>query len=190
MKLIVGLGNPGRQYKNTKHNLGFMVLDELAKRKGLKFTLNKKFKGKIIQTVINNTTVILLKPDTFMNLSGEAVSLVKQFYQIATENILIVHDDLDLECGVLRVRQKGSSAGHKGLKSIINLLKSEDFHRLKIGIGRNEIIPVVDYVLSKLSKTDQKLINDAIRISIDLIEDWLIHDILYVMNKYNRKLNG
>src|SRR5690554_4911931 len=116
MKLIVGLGNPGKKYQKTRHNVGFMVLDELAKRENLKFNLKQRFKGEVIATTIENTSVLLLKPITFMNLSGESVLAVKQFYQISNDDILVIYDDLDLPSGKIRVKQRGSSAGHKGLK--------------------------------------------------------------------------
>lgn len=185
MKLIVGLGNPGRTYQKTRHNVGFMVLDELAKRLGFTFSFKPKFKGNIASTTINNTAVVLLKPNTYMNLSGEAVLAVKQFYQLDDSDILVIHDDLDLPCGKIRVRQKGGSAGHKGLKSIINMINSENFQRIKIGIDKSIEIPVVDYVLGKFTKQEKKLIDEAIDTSIEIIYDWLTQDILSVMNKYN-----
>ncbi|NLG81081.1 MAG: aminoacyl-tRNA hydrolase [Bacilli bacterium] len=185
MKLIVGLGNPGRQYKKTRHNIGFMVLDALAEKEDLDFNNKAKFKGEIIHTTIRNQDVILLKPLTYMNNSGEAVQLVKQFYQINDKDILVIHDDLDLPNGKIRIRQKGSSGGHKGIKSIIDHLKSENFHRLRIGIGKSDVIPVIDYVLENFSKDQIDEISNAINISIDIIYDWLSYDIVYVMNKYN-----
>jgi len=185
MKLIVGLGNPGRQYKKTRHNIGFMVLDALVNKENLEFNKKEKFKGEICHTTIRGQDVMLLKPLTYMNNSGEAVQLIKQFYQINDEDILVIHDDLDLPTGKIRVRQKGSSGGHKGIKSIIDHLKSESFHRIRIGIGKSDIIPVIDYVLENFSKDQLDEISNAINTSIDIIYDWLSYDILYVMNKYN-----
>ncbi len=185
MKLIVGLGNPGRIYSKTRHNVGFMVIDEFAKKEGISFATKVKFKGQFVQTTVKNQSVILLKPHTFMNLSGESVLAVKQFYNIKEEDIIVIYDDLDLASGIVRIRQKGSSGGHKGLKSIIDCLNTENFHRLRIGIDRDELIPVVDYVLGKFTDEQSDEINQAIMISLDVIYDWLEHDILYVMNKYN-----
>lgn len=185
MKLIVGLGNPGKAYAQTRHNMGFMVLDELVKQENLSFSNKPKFKGELLYTSLNNKDVLLLKPHTFMNLSGESVIIVKQFYQIDLEDILVIYDDLDLPIGEIRIKQKGSSGGHKGLTSIINALNSENIQRIKIGIGRDEVIPVVDYVLGKFGKEEEKVISDAIKKSVMAIHDWLTYDILYVMNKYN-----
>ncbi len=185
MKLIVGLGNPGRRYGKTRHNIGFMVVNEFAKKENLRFNLKTKFKGQFIQTTIKDEPVIILKPNTFMNVSGEAVLAVKQYYQIEVEDILVIYDDLDLVCGKIRVKQQGGSGGHKGLKSIINCINSEDFHRLKIGIGRDELIPVKDYVLGKFTTSQKKEISISIEESIEVIYDWLAHDVVYVMNKYN-----
>lgn len=184
MKLIVGLGNPGKKYQKTRHNVGFMVLEELARRENLQFNVKQRFKGDVITTTLENISVTLLKPITYMNLSGEAVLAVKQFYQIENKDILVIYDDLDLPCGKIRVKQKGSSAGHRGLKSIISMI-GNDFHRIKIGIDKNPEIPTVDYVLGKFSKEEKKLIIEAIDTSIDIISDWLTQDILTVMNKYN-----
>lgn len=182
MKLIVGLGNPGKKYEKTRHNIGFVILNELAKYEKVKFAKNSKFKGEITRI---HDDIILLKPITFMNLSGEAVLRVKQFYNIKDEDVLIVYDDLDLTCGKIRFKQKGSSGGHKGIKSIIQCLNTEDFHRLKIGIEKDEVIPVVNYVLGKFTKEQQKYMADAIITSLNGIGDWISKDILYVMNKYN-----
>jgi peptidyl-tRNA hydrolase, PTH1 family len=184
MKLIVGLGNPGKKYEATRHNVGFMVIDELAKRHQVNLSEKSKFKG-IIGSANINDQVILLKPTTFMNLSGESVQLVKQFYGIKDEDILIIYDDLDLVCGKVRLRQKGSAGGHNGIKSIISSISSENFHRLKIGIDRDPFIPVVDYVLGKFTKQQKVEIEKSIIESLNIVEDWINHDILYVMNKYN-----
>lgn len=183
MKLIVGLGNPGKKYEKTRHNVGFMVLDELAKSENTNFLFSTKFKGEIAR--IHNEKVILLKPHTFMNSSGLSVLIVKQFFNIDNEDILIVHDDLDLNCGKIRFRQKGGSGGHKGLKSIMSCINAENFHRLKIGISKDEVIPVENYVLGKFSKLQIKCINDAVITSLNGIDSWISSDILYVMNKYN-----
>jgi PTH1 family peptidyl-tRNA hydrolase len=185
MKLIVGLGNPGKQYEKTRHNVGFSVLDEWLKRHQVSLTGKMKFKGEIGQTTIENETVLFLKPKTYMNLSGESVQIVKNFYNINDSDILVIYDDLDLTSGTLRIRQKGSSGGHNGLKSIISCISSENFHRLRVGIDRDQVIPVVDYVLGKFSKEQMPHIKSAILQASEVIDDWIAHDILYVMNKYN-----
>lgn len=185
MKLIVGLGNPGKQYKNTRHNIGYLMLDELAKRENVKFSKKMKFKGQFIQTIIKNEQVILLKPITFMNLSGQSVQLVKKFYNINDEDILVIYDDLDLPTGKIRFKQKGSSGGHKGIKSIISCINSQDFHRLKIGIDRDDNIPVVDYVVGKFTKDQIDNIAKVIDISLDALDNWISNEITFVMNKYN-----
>ncbi|MDF2699648.1 MAG: aminoacyl-tRNA hydrolase [Haloplasmataceae bacterium] len=184
MKLIVGLGNPGKEYENTRHNIGFIMIDEYANSEKVIFT-KSKFKGELTKIIIGNEQVLLLKPTTYMNLSGEAVLAVKQFYDIKTENILIIYDDLDLPAGKIRLKQKGSAGGHKGIKSIISCLNSENFHRLKVGIDRDERIPVVDYVLGRFTKEQWKNIIDATSISLNAIDEWIKNDINYVMNKYN-----
>jgi peptidyl-tRNA hydrolase, PTH1 family len=185
MKLIVGLGNPGKEYEKTRHNIGFIILDELSQSVKTTFSYKSKFKGEITQVTIKGETVILLKPTTFMNLSGEAVNLVKKFYNINNEDILVVYDDLDLETGKVRFRQKGSAGGHNGIKSIISCINTENFHRFKIGIDRDARIPVVNYVLGKFTKEQQAVVNTSLSMYIDAIVDWIQNDILYVMNKYN-----
>ena len=185
MKLIVGLGNPGKEYEKTRHNIGFMILDEFAKKEKLQFASKSKFKGQIVNTIVQNEAVILLKPTTYMNNSGEAVLAVKQFYNINNEDIFVIYDDLDLPCGKVRIRQKGSSGGHKGIKSIIRCINDENFHRLKVGIDRIEKISVIDYVLGKFTPEQIVGITKSINTSLDVIYDWLKKDIVYVMNKYN-----
>ncbi len=185
MKLIVGLGNPGRVYEKTRHNIGFMIVNEIAKTENQTFTYKPKFKGSIMHLKLNDDSVIFLKPKTFMNLSGESVALVKKFYNIDIKDILVIYDDLDLPCGKLRFRRQGSSGGHNGLKSIINCIESQEFNRLKIGIERDQVIPVVDYVLGKFSKEQLGCIKESIGIGINVIYDWLNFDDQYVMNKYN-----
>jgi peptidyl-tRNA hydrolase, PTH1 family len=185
MKLIVGLGNIGKEYDNTRHNIGFMMIDEYANKEKVNFTLKSKFKGQLAQCTIKGETVLLLKPTTYMNLSGEAIIAVKNFYNINNKDMLIIYDDLDLETGKIRFKQKGSAGGHNGIKSIIAHLGTEQFDRLKIGIDRDPRIPVVNYVLGKLTKEQIEQVNLAINTCIDAIDDWLWYDINYVMNKYN-----
>ena len=145
MKLIVGLGNPGKKFQDTRHNVGFMVIDEL-----------EKMKDKI------SNDVILFKPQTFMNRSGEAILQKKNYYKIEPQNIWVISDDINLRLGEIRVRMQGSSGGHKGLESIIQNLKTEKFPRFRIGIGENENVPSEEYVLQKFSTKERKVIADAI----------------------------
>ena len=151
MKLIVGLGNPDSKYKNTRHNVGFMVLDAFLKEKGYSLTLKKEFRG----NVYISKDFILLEPITYMNLSGDAVQLVAKYYKIDPEDILIISDDFNLPLLKLRLRQKGSAGGHNGLKSIIACLNSENFKRVRVGLGEPSK-EIVDYVLSKFSKEELK----------------------------------
>lgn len=185
MKLIVGLGNPGSKYDGTRHNVGFMVIDALSAYHRIPLSQKGKFKGELGQGAIGNETVLLLKPQTFMNLSGESVLSVKQFYNIKEQDILVVYDDLDLDCGKIRIRQKGSAGGHNGIKSIIGCINSQNFHRLKIGIGRDPRIQGADYVLGKFTKEQKESIATSINLGVDIVSDWLNQDITYVMNKYN-----
>ena len=153
MKLIVGLGNPGLKYENTRHNCGFMVLDKLARDLNVDINQNK-FKSLISVFKYKDEQVILMKPQTYMNLSGEAVVLAVNYYKINMEDILIVHDDLDLPVGKLRIRKQGSGGGQKGMKNIIDLLHTNEISRIRVGIDHDERIPVVDYVLGKVKKED------------------------------------
>lgn len=155
MKLIVGLGNIGHEYDGTRHNVGFSTIDKLADKLHLDFTVETKFKGLIASTNQTGEKVILLKPTTYMNLSGDSIRLVKDFYKIDIEDILIICDDLDMEVGKIRFRTKGSAGGHNGLKSIIANLGTETFNRIKVGISRDRNIPVPDWVLSRFKDEDK-----------------------------------
>ncbi len=162
MKLIVGLGNVGETYVNTRHNIGFMAIDKYAEKYNVEFRENKSFKGYIGEMRINSEKIILLKPTTFMNLSGDSVILVKKFYKINIEDIIVINDDLDMPVGKVRYRAKGSAGGHNGLKSIIENLGTEEFQRIKIGIDRSKLIPVVDWVLGKFPKDDLDILNNKV----------------------------
>ena len=188
MKLIVGLGNPGSQYANTRHNCGFMVLDRFAENHGVDFKLNAKLKGEIGQITLNGEKAILLKPMTYMNLSGESVILVKNFYKIDVDDILVICDDLDSRLGRLRLRAKGSAGGHNGLKNIALHLSTEEYKRLKIGIDRDENISVVDWVLKKFSNDDMAIMNGAFDEAAKAVEDFVSgEDFMKVSSKYSSK---
>ena len=181
MKLIVGLGNPKKKYDNTRHNIGFMVLDNYLGKVDYK----SKFNGLYYEKNINNEKVIFLKPQTYMNNSGLSVFEFVNFYKISFKDILIIHDDLDLDVGMIKFKFNSSSGGHNGIKSIINCLGSQEFSRLKIGINNEYKKDTIDFVLSKFSKKDiEKLDFDKIN---NAINDFLSNDINYVMNIYNRK---
>ena len=184
MKLIVGLGNPGKEYENTRHNIGYIFIDNFAESLGIKID-KKKFNGLYAETIINNEKVILVKPLSYMNLSGEVVIQFVNFYKINIEDILIINDDLDMETGRIRLRYKGTSGGHNGLKNIALHLGTEDFKRLKIGISNNKLIDTKDYVLGKFSKEDKEIINELKPKVNDLLNDYLEMDFDKLMCKYN-----
>lgn len=183
--LIVGLGNPGSRYRNTKHNVGFGAIDYLAEEYGVK--INKiKFKSVYGELNVSGEKVILMKPQTFMNKSGESVREAKEYFKIPTENIIVIQDDIDLAVGALRIRRKGSAGSHNGMKSIIYLLKEDEFPRVKIGIGRQEPgRDLADYVLSGFRKEDAQDVEDAIKkagdASIAIVRDGIDK----AMNEFN-----
>ena len=165
--LIVGLGNPGLKYKNTRHNVGFMVLEAYAKEQGVSFALKKQFISQVASVVGCGSKVLLLKPETFMNLSGQSVSKVMSYYRILPKDILIVVDDIYLPVGEIRYREKGSAAGHKGLKSIEQHLGTSEYPRLKIGIGLpEESQDLSEYVLDKISKDEKEKIVEAVNLGV------------------------
>ena len=181
MRLVVGLGNPGKEYQNTRHNIGFILIDEYARENNLTFKVNAKFNAEIIK----EKDFILLKPLTYMNNSGISVGSVCRFYNIKPEDVLVISDDLDLPMGKIRLRTKGSSGGHNGLKSIIAHLNSQDFNRFRFGIGDSSK-NVIDYVLGAFSKQDKDIILEKEITSNKIINDFVKgEDFLKIMNKYN-----
>ncbi|QVK21270.1 aminoacyl-tRNA hydrolase [Mycoplasmatota bacterium] len=181
MKLIVGLGNPGKKYKNTKHNLGFNSIDKLSEKLGVSLTPNKKILGDSVKY----ENIILLKPTTFMNLSGNSIIKTMKYYDISKDDILIIYDDIDLPIGKIRIRYKGGSGGHNGIKSIIQHIDN-DFNRIRIGAGRDDGLGTVNYVLTSFSKKDQLVIDESIDKVINICMDFIKEeDILTIMNKYN-----
>ncbi len=184
MKLLVGLGNPGKKYEATRHNIGFIVIDEVAKY----FNVDKydeKFDGYYAKVKHRGEDVILLKPQTFMNLSGECVGKVVNYFKIAIEDILIIYDDLDLTPGKIRFKGKSSNGGHNGIKSIENHLKTSNFKRLKFGIGRDSNIPTVNYVVGKFTKTEIDIIKPQLEVAKNACVEFISEDFLNIMNKYN-----
>lgn len=171
MKLIVGLGNPGSKYDNTRHNVGFMFLDYLANSYQVKF--NSKQNYQLAEINVGGEKVLLLKPQTFMNLSGEAVNAVCKFYKITNHDIIVIYDDLDMDFGRLRVKDNSSSGGHNGIKNIINHLHTQEFMRIKVGINNEYKRDVKSFVLSKFSKSELTQL-DAIFTKVDLACDAFI----------------
>lgn len=174
MKLIVGLGNPGKEYEQTRHNVGFMAVDNFAEQQGSTFRLEAKLKGMLASVTIDGHKAFLLKPMTFMNLSGESVKAVMEYYKISVEDVLIISDDLDSHTGRVRLRSAGSAGGHNGHKNIISHLKTEEYKRLKIGIDRSDVIPVIDWVLQKFSQEELSGIQLALDKANHAIEDFIL----------------
>lgn len=193
IRLIVGLGNVGDAYKGTRHNAGFMFVDAVAEKYSGFFQFQKKFNGELARVRIHGDEVLLLKPSTFMNLSGEAVAPLASFYKIPAEQILVAHDELDLPPGIIKLKKGGGSAGHNGLKSIAALLGTPDFERLRIGIGhprnKNLPIPVADYVLSKPSREDRELIEESISRALGTLEEIVEGQFSLAMSTINERVN-
>jgi len=186
MKLIVGLGNPGNEYNLTRHNMGFMYLDYYAKKENI--SINKqKFDGLYGETIIKGEKILFLKPQKYMNLSGEVIKRFVDYFNIATRDILIICDDLDTPIGNYKIKSKGSSGGHNGLKNIELMLGTQEYSRLKIGISNNKKIETKDYVLGKLNDEEINLITQNNEIISDIINDFYELDIEKLMSKYNRK---
>ena len=187
MKLIVGLGNPGREYTNTRHNVGFNFLDYYLNYKNINDTWSKKFDGLYIQTNLNGDKVIFLKPQTYMNLSGNSVRKVMDYFNIETDDILVISDDLDLSIGNFKLRPSGSSGGHNGLKSIESNIGTDSYKRLKIGISNDKGIDTKDYVLGNISKEDKNTLDNLYKDLCGVVDDYFHIDFPELMNKYNRK---
>lgn len=183
MKLIVGLGNPGKEYNNTRHNIGFMVLDNYLKDE----KWQTKYNANYIEKNINNQKVIFIKPLTYMNLSGESIVKFVQFYKVHLDDILVIQDDLDLNVGKYRLKINSSSGGHNGIKSIIDALGSNGFCRLKIGISNDKGLDTKNYVLGKFNSTEIDIISQLYPIFNEIIEAFISQNIDKIMNKYNKK---
>ncbi len=186
MKLIVGLGNPGQNYKNTRHNMGFMAVDHYVNKKKLG-DFKEKFNALYLDTVINDQKIVFLKPLTYMNLSGEAVIKFINYFKISIDDILVISDDLDMPLGKLKLKSSGSSGGHNGLKSISLSIGTDVYKRLKLGIGNNKNIDTCDYVLGKFSDNENKIIDKQMDEVLNIIDDYLSINFDRLMNKYNVK---
>lgn len=183
MFLIVGLGNPGKQYEQTRHNIGFDVIDYMANKYNIDVN-REKFKGICGEGFIENKKVILLKPLTYMNLSGESIRELANFYKLEDDEIIVVYDDISLDIGRLRIREKGSAGGHNGIKSIIQNLGGDKFPRVKVGVGQPKD-NLVNHVLGKFSKEDREHIEKVIPVVSDAIVEIVKNDAKESMNKFN-----
>ncbi|MEI8389159.1 MAG: aminoacyl-tRNA hydrolase [bacterium] len=186
MKIIAGLGNPGEKYKNTRHNIGFMATEALASGHNIKGTFSTKFNAIIGKGMINKEEVIIVQPLTYMNLSGEAVSKIMNWYKVDLADLFVVFDDVSLDIGKIRLREEGSAGSHNGIKSIISCCGGQKFPRLKIGIGPNPGEHLwASYVLEKFTDEESKILKKIIPLSVEAMEDYLLMGINFAQNKYN-----
>ncbi len=183
MWIIVGLGNPGKKYSKTRHNIGFLVIEEIARRYAIDFKERKNYKAG--RGSIDGRDVFLVEPLLYMNNSGIAVKDISERFNIPTEHLIVIHDDIDMEVGKVRIRRKGSSGGHKGIESIIQNLSAKDFPRLKIGIGREGDITPEDYVLRKFRKNELPLIKSAVEKASDAVITIILEGLEKAMNRFN-----
>jgi peptidyl-tRNA hydrolase, PTH1 family len=193
-RLIVGLGNPGAKYDRTRHNIGFDLIDQLAKRWQIPVSDQKRFQGMVGEGWVNSLAktlrerqkIVLLKPQTFMNLSGQSVRSVLDWYKLAPTEVLVLYDDLDLPLGKLRIRLAGSAGGHNGMKSIISHLGTPTFPRLRMGIGKSQD-ETISHVLGKFSAAESSIVTDILQLSADAVELSLGAGVEKAMNKYNNR---
>ncbi len=188
MKLVAGLGNPGPRYAESRHNIGYLVVDELARRWATEVTrYDRDFEGLIGETQACGQRVLLLKPSTFMNLSGRSVAAALRFYKLAAADVLIAHDDLDLPVGLLRARASGTAGGHNGMSDVLRQLGTDEIARLRVGIGRVHPSAAVEYVLSRFEPDERPAIADAVGRAADAVVCWLQAGIDAAMNRFNRR---
>lgn len=186
MYVIVGLGNPGRKYENTKHNMGFLTIDAFAEKHDIK--VNRiKHKALVGEGFISGKKVMLVKPQTYMNLSGQSVREIVSYYDVQPEELMVIYDDVDIPAGAIRIRKKGSAGTHNGMKSIIYDLQFDDFPRLRIGIGTEKKEDMISFVLSGFTGDDKKKVEAAINNSVSALEAWLDKGIDIAMGEYNTK---
>ena len=185
MYLIVGLGNPEGEYSNTRHNMGFDTINHLSKKLNISVT-KEKFKGLYGDGVINNEKVILLKPQTYMNLSGESIVKFRDFYKIPNENIIVIYDDMDIELGTIKIRKKGGPGTHNGMKSVVSELQTEDFPRIRVGIGKPMIKEMmIAYVIQKIQGEEVEILDKATKKAAEAVYEIIINGIDKTMNIYN-----
>ena len=186
MFVIVGLGNPGKNYENTRHNVGFLALDTLAREYNIK--INKiKHKALVGEGFISGQKALLVKPQTFMNLSGNSVREILEYYKVEPENLIVIYDDIDIPCGSLRVRKKGSGGTHNGMKSILYDIQSDQFPRIRIGIGKETRMDLKDFVLGSFDKEEKKKIEEAVLNAAKAAACILDKGIEIAMGEYNAK---
>lgn len=186
MKLIVGLGNYGKQYDKTRHNAGFRVLDAISQEWQVE-PVQRKFKALIAIKQIQGESVMLMKPQTYMNASGEAVGEAMRFYRLQPKNLLIIYDDMDLPIGKIRLREKGSAGGQNGMKNIIAHVGTQEFARIRVGIGKNPHMDTIDWVLGKIGKEDWELHMESIGLAKDAAIYSVNHTFADTMNRYNKR---
>ena len=186
MKMIVGLGNPGKQYEMTRHNVGFLCLDSIESKYRLTFKFDSSFNAMVATSLVGGEKCVFVKPQTYMNLSGEAIIKVAKYYKVAVEDILVIYDDMDLPLGSLRLREKGSAGGHNGIKSIIAHLNTQEFKRIRVGISSHANIDAKDYVLGRFSKDEQitlALVRDQV---VNAVDEFIANKpFVIVMGNYN-----
>ncbi len=188
MYIIVGLGNPGREYQNTRHNIGFQVIDAIAEKNNISVK-EKKYKALIGKGVVAGQKVLLVKPQTYMNLSGESVREVIDYYKIdEKEELIVISDDISLDVGQIRIRKKGSAGGHNGLKNIILHLGHDQFERIKMGVGEKpQGYDLADYVLGHFTQMEQEILQDSIARAVQAVETIMTDGVDQAMNRYNQK---
>ena len=189
MYIIAGLGNPTKEYENTRHNIGFMAIDALAEKYNIS-VMECKHKALIGKGMINGNKVVLVKPLTYMNLSGEAIRSVIDYYKVdETQELIVIYDDISLDVGQLRIRKKGSAGGHNGIKNIIANLGTQNFPRIKVGVGEKpKKYDLADYVLSHFSKAERELMEEGYQKAVKAVEMLLDGEMEAAMNEYNRKV--
>lgn len=185
MKMIVGLGNPGKEYENTRHNVGFMILDNWMNKHNFTFDKNK-LNGLYSIIKYNNEDVLVLKPLSFMNLSGTVIRAFMNYYKIDVNDLLVIYDDKDIALGSVKLKKNGSSAGHNGIKNIIENLKTENFKRLKVGLSKNNV-DMVSFVLGKFNNDEMCKLNVVLNETNDILNDYFVMTFDNLMNKYNKK---
>ena len=184
MYVIAGLGNPGKKYENTRHNMGFITIDRLAEKHDIR-TDKLKFKSLVGEGRIAGRKVLLVKPQTYMNLSGEAIREVMHFYKLEPENLIVIYDDIDIELGALRIRKFGSAGTHNGMKSVVYQLQSDRFPRVRIGIGSQKKADLADFVIGGFSKEEVPVLEETVDKAVSAVECMLAEDVDIAMNRYN-----
>ncbi len=185
MYLIVGLGNPEEEYKNTRHNMGFNTINKLAKEYGIEVN-KKKYKGLYGMGTIERKKVILLKPQTYMNLSGESIKEVLDFYKIDSNDVIVIYDDMDIEVGTIKIRKKGGPGSHNGMKSVVENIGTKDFPRVRVGIGRPEDNDFIKYVIGPIPEEEKEILDKATKKAKEAVVEILKIGVDNAMNKLNK----